>query len=468
MKMRLHVVLASTALTLGFSPGGEAATRPNILVIMTDQQSADAMSHRLGDRYLRTPHMDSIAKRGVSFIRAYSANPICIPSRTSMLTGRYPHETGVLSNDRVPFNPDAWPTIGTLFKAAGYATGYVGKWHLPYPITNPASGFEYTANIRNNGADAGMRAAAEPFLMRRHDRPFLFFASFNNPHNICEWPRGQKLPDGEIGDPPPFEECPPAPSNLAPQSGEPDALAETRRSYHANPQFPVGDFDASRWRQYRWAYYRMLEIVDARIGELLELLETGGHAKNTVIVFTSDHGDCQGAHGWNQKTVFYEESVRVPFIIAAPGAPAAGRDSSILVQTGIDLLPTLCDFAAIPVPTGLDGMSHRAVSEGRAGSSSRDFVVSSNFLTQGSPLPGGKPMPSGRMLRSERYKYCVYDTGVRRESLVDLEADPGEMANLAADPAYAAILDRHRATLLEWGRRTGDGKFPYIGPRSEK
>lgn len=186
LTMKNILPLTLTACAVGFvSAAPDANSRPNILVIITDQQSADAMSHRLGDRHLKTPHMDSLAKRGVSFTRAYSANPICIPSRTSMLTGRYPHETGVLSNDRVPFDPTAWPTIGTLFKAAGYTTGYIGKWHLPYPITNPASGFDSVANIRNNGADAGMTAAAAAFLGQKHEKPFLFFASFNNPHNWC-------------------------------------------------------------------------------------------------------------------------------------------------------------------------------------------------------------------------------------------------------------------------------------------
>ncbi len=465
MPLSLRLALAALACSLGW-PVAAAGARPNILVVITDQQSADAMSHRLGARFLHTPHIDSLAQRGVTFTRAYSANPICIPSRTAMLTGRYPHQTGVLSNDKVPFEPAAWPTIGTLFKQAGYATGYVGKWHLPYPVTNSASGFDYTANIRNNGADRGMTAAAEAFLRQPREQPFLLFTSFNNPHNICEWPRGQKLPDGAIGEPPPPEQCPPAPANLARQADEPDALSTVQDSYHASPQFPVGNFDANRWRQYRWAYYRMIEKVDAGIGEVLALLESTGQARNTVIVFTSDHGDCQGAHGWNQKTVFYEESSRVPFIVCAPDSAAAGRDSTQLVQTGIDLLPTLCDFAGIRWPEDLPGMSRRAAAEGRAGTDERKFVVTSNHLTQGVPLPGGKFMPAGRMLRTAHYKYCVYDRGTQRESLVDLERDPGEMINLATDPAHSAILNEHRAAILDWSRKHGDRGFPYIAPAS--
>jgi choline-sulfatase len=379
-----------------------------------------------------------------------------------MLTGRYPHETGILSNEKAPFEPAAWPTIGTLFKRAGYATGYVGKWHLPYPITDVASGFDYTANIRNNGVDHATPAAVVTFLQQKREQPFLLFASFINPHNICEWPRGQKLPDGPIGEPPPPEECPPAPSNLARQKDEPDALTAAQRQYHANPQFPVGDYDENRWRQYRWAYYRMLEKVDALIGDVLAALEATGHAGNTVVVFTSDHGDCQGVHGWNQKTVFYDESSRVPFIVCAPGSSPVGRDCRQLVQTGVDLLPTLCDFAGIAKPETLHGRSHCAAAEGRASDDPRQFVVASNRLAQGTVLPGVAMMPAGRMLRTDRYKYCVYDLGQQRESLVDMERDPGEMTNLAGDPAYATQLNEHRATILAWGRDTGDKRFPYI------
>lgn len=132
------------------------------------------------------------------------------------------------------------------------------------------------------------------------------------------------------------------------------------------------------------------------------------------------------------------------------------------------MLPTLCDFAGIPKPDGLHGLSRRAAAEGRTVKDSRIYVVSSNHLTQGAALSEPKPTPAGRMLRSERYKYCVYDTGQHRESLVDLDHDPGEMTNLATDPAYARILNEHRSAILSWSRKTGDKKFPYIEPRSGK
>jgi choline-sulfatase len=424
------------------------------------------MSCAQGDRYLRTPHIDSLAAQGVRFTRAYVANPICIPSRTALFTGRLPHETGVQNNDRHPVDPKKFPTLGTLFRQAGYATGYVGKWHVPISITDvEAGGFEYTANIKNNGGDADTPPAIAAFLARKPNRPFFLVASFVNPHNICEWPRGQRLPDGEIGTPPPPEECPPAPANLAPPEDEPDAISLTRRAYHANPQFPVGDFDAAKWRQDRWAYYRMVEKVDAGIGLVLASLRASGQAENTLIVLSADHGDCQGAHGWNQKTAFNDESSRVPFIVCPPRhrQPAT---SDRLVQTGIDLLPTLCDYAGIPVASELHGVSVRASIEGRVASTNpRSFIVVSNHFVQGMPILGVKPTPAGRMLRTDRYKYCVYDQGARRESLIDMTRDPGEQRNLAGDAAFGAVLAEHRRLLFEWSRTTGDAAFPFIRPQ---
>ncbi len=462
--------LGALLLLLGFALRSAAvaaeAARPNILIILTDQQAADALSCRQGDRYLKTPNMDSLAARGTFFTRAYSSNPICVPSRTAMFTGRYPHETGIQNNERVPFDVGKFPTMGTYFRAAGYDTGYVGKWHVLTPIENSAtSGFDYTANIKNNGADAATPAAITTFLQRKHERPFLLVASFIDPHNIAEWARGEPLPDGEIGAPPPPDQCPPAPPNRAAPTGEPEAMAFARRSYQAAPMFPVRNFDEGKWRQYRWAYYRMIERTDALIGRVLASLAASGHADDTLIVFSVDHGDCQGAHGWNQKTVLYEESIRVPFIVCPPGGKRAST-SNRFVQTGLDLIPTLCDFAGIPTPTALPGLSQRAAALGATGPDPRRFVVSSNHLVQGVPLLGIMMMPAGRMLRTERYKYCVYDQGQHRESLVDLQKDPGELVNLAEDSASAAILNDHRAMLIEWSRSAHDAAFPFVAPEN--
>lgn len=443
----------------GLAPAAVGAP-PNILLIMTDQQSADALSHRMGREHLHTPAMDRIAARGTFFTRAYSANPLCMPSRAAMFTGRFPHETGVTDNtamyDRRRLDPTEFPLLGTYLQQAGYRTGYFGKWHLAYDAANPAEhGF---AEINPQQKDAVTADLAVRFLRRPHDRPFLLVASFLNPHNVAELSRGQPLSNGPIGEPPALELQPPPPVNLGAPVFEPDTMTLIRRGYHANQRlFPVGHFSPAMWQALRWGYYRLVEKVDAEIGRVLAALEESGQADNTVIVLVSDHGECAGAHGLTQKTVFYEESVRVPLIVSAPGQRTA-RESDALVNTGIDLLPTLLDFAGVPTPARLPGASLRALAAGEPVPGWRDEVIAGNLMSQGGRLAeeGFVPITEGRMVRTERYKYCVYAHGERRESLVDLVNDPGEMVDLAADPAYRPVVLAHRERLRRFGERYRD------------
>lgn len=433
--------------------------QPNILVLITDQQSADVASYRIGTKYLHTPNIDALAANGTSFTRAYCANPICVPSRTSMFTGRYPTETGVVDNSDLTtarLDPQKFPFMGKIFQRGGYKTAYFGKWHLPC-IEDEANIHGFTTMATTFNDDTAAALSASEFLRAKHDTPFLLIASFLNPHNICEWARGQRLPLGGIGQPPPLDQCPPLRPNHEPQRNEPDILALMRRSYQDSPMFPVGAFSDRQWREYLWAYYRLAEKADAQIGTVLQALRESGLEEDTLIVFVSDHGDCQGAHRWNQKTVFYEEAARVPLVMSGKGIPKA-RIASRLVNTGIDLIPTLCDYADISVPPGLPGLSLR-----NTNLDPRQYVVASNRMIQGAPIDGIVSTPSGRMVRSQRYKYCAYSEGNHRESLVDLEKDPGEMLNLAGDPHFQQIVNQHRRMLSEWCNRTHDSFSVPIG-----
>lgn len=417
----------------------------------------------MGDEYISTPAIDSLASNGMLFTRAYCPHPLCVPCRASMLSGRYPHDTGVLSNADRNRDMSEFPCLGTLFRDAGYETGYVGKWHAPFPIENSEThGFSHIANIRNNGADFANTSEAISFLQRPRSAPFFLVASYNNPHNICEWGRGARgqLPDGEIASPPPMDECPPLKPNHLPEEDETEAIFLLRRSYQATPMFPVGDFGEKEWREFLWGYYRIVERVDRRIGHLLQGLEATGQKENTVIIFLSDHGDMQGAHRWNQKTVFYDESSRVPFIVSFPKVIKPGT-SKILVQTGIDLLPTLCDFADIAIPDQLPGISLYDAATGNDGEIDRSYIVSETRFVQGAEIDGSIPEVDGRMVRSRKFKYCVYDWGDYRESLTDMEQDPGETVNLARDSEHSPVLNQHRAYLREFCSETGDS-FPVV------
>jgi choline-sulfatase len=445
--------------------GPAAVPKPNVLLIITDQQFADAMSCRMGDRYIRTPNMDSLARRGVLFTRAYSSNPLCVPYRCSAFTGRYPHELGITHNDHisVKIDPQVHPSLGTYFRKAGYDAAYSGKWHLAFPVKDSAAhGFEMLTSPKTKADhDAGVTAGAVTFLKRTHDKPFLLVACYLNPHNICEWARrlaGRKqvLNCGEIGEPPPADQLPPVPPNLAPQKDEPDGLALMRRAYQVDAgPFPVGHFTEMDWRRHRWGYYRMVERVDAQIGRLLAALSQSGLEKQTVVVFTADHGECSGAQGWNQKTVFFDESARAPLVIAAKTC-VAGSTSDRLVNTGVDLLPTLLAAAGLEVPKRLPGCNLMPLVSGQKPAGWRDYVVVQNSLVQSGMVEGIKPEMDGRMVRTDRYKYCVFSRGLRRESLVDMQNDPLETVNLASDPKYREILLQHRDRLARFGVEHGD------------
>ena len=420
--------------------------KPNVLFIITDQQFADAMSCRMGQSFIHTPAMDSLATNGMVFTRAYAANPLCMPSRNSMFTGRYPHETGVTKNAGARFE---FADLGTYFNKAGYETAYFGKRHLAFDVSKSFK----TTNASQH--DTVTLADASAFLAQKHTQPFLCVVSFMNPHNVCELARGQNLPDGPIGAAPAPDKCPPVPANLAPQQDEPDTMTIMRKGYHASKAFPVGNFTPDQWRQLRWGYYRLIEKVDAQIGAVLDTLRKSGQEDNTIIVFTSDHGECAGAHGFNQKTVLYEESARVPLIISCKGRTKPG-ESDKLINTGIDLLPTMLSCADIPIPQTLPGRSLWPLALGQTIPEWRTYIVVEDNMDQAASIGPYRPAAEGRMVRTERYKYCVYSHGDRRESLVDLQADPGETKNVAGDPQYNKILVDHRALLAQFGKELND------------
>ncbi|MEM6333766.1 MAG: sulfatase-like hydrolase/transferase [Planctomycetota bacterium] len=424
----------------------------HVLFVMTDQQSADAIGTLTPGGFLNTPHLDRLIAEGTRFTHAHTPNPLCGPARSSIFTGHYPHEHGIQTNADLS-KPTPFPCLGRRFADAGFRTGYFGKWHLPWSIADSAAhGFEFIDNAdRANGADPRTPGLAAEFLGGLDDQPFLLVASFNNPHNICEWARGDRdLPDGPIGPIPPLDRLPPRRANHAPPIDEPDIVADVRRAMHADARFPVGEFLERDWRELIWAYDRMVEHIDRRVGQVLAALDASGKADDTLVVFTSDHGECRGAHGFNQKTVFCDESIRVPLIMRGPGV-AAGTTDDRLVNIGVDLLPTMLGAAGAPGDASLPGED---LSDATA--AKRAYVVCQNHLTQTAEIDGYRPTPRGRMVRSDRFKYCVFDEGRRRESLVDLIDDPGETTDLAVVPELAKARDDHRRMLAEFASQHDD------------
>lgn len=414
----------------------QKARRPNILLILTDQQTHDAWSGA-SNPWLRTPAMDSLAARGTSFSHAICPYPVCSPSRSSIFTGRMPHETQVMVNGKPVVA--GMPTMGEIFQAAGYETVYGGKWHLPKSFDGMTS-FRKLIGGSSQGKDmdAPLANTCADWLRQRSavGDPFLMVASFMNPHDVCEWIRQHKG-HREHAD---LRKYPPAPANMAAGRDEPEVIQYHRTAGYDLMSQAVGI--ASEWqrddfRQYLHDYYRMVEAVDSEIGRVLKALEDGGHASNTLVLFASDHGEGMGGHRWVQKASFYEESVRVPLILAGPGIQAGSVRTELASLT--DLLPTMCDAAGIQTPKDLRGASLlKPVA--------RPWMVSE--------LRYGTEDREGRMLRGSRYKYVVFNSGARPEQLFDLEMDPGETHNLAT--SATGLRDEHRGMLRNWLSQTGD------------
>lgn len=430
--------------------------RPNILFIIVDQWSATCFGEI--NKALRTPAVDSIAAAGVRFSNAYCTYPLCSPSRASMFTGRMPHETGVVLN--VPENsrvvPDSMPVLGELFAEAGYETGYFGKEHTggaAYRGFQSLGSIQFpTAGYLADGSvlDSVFIRDAIEFIQKRRDRPFLAVVSLINPHDICYTLSFAGIPQKSIVDaceafrPRPGayrkflrgQEFPPLPPNFP-------AAPPPRMGTIGPLQQPWAEQD---WRLYLATYYLLIENTDWLIGRVLEALRRAGLGNDTLILFTADHGDQMAAHQLVGKGVFYEEATKVPFLMAWKGVIEARHTSPSELVSGVDVLPTLCDYAGVRIPKGVTGRSVRPLVE-RRNAPWRRHLVSATY--------------DGRMLVADSKKYVAYGPDKPAEFLFDLGNDPGETRDLAQDAGSKAALEAGRGMLASWMKETG-GAFPTV------
>lgn len=421
--------------------------KPNVLVILLDQLTRQALSV-CGNRFLKTPHMDALANAGLRFNRAYCASPVCSPSRCSFLTGRMPHETGVEVNG--PDVPLDMPNMGEIFRSGGYQAVYAGKWHA-----GTRRGFDWLGPEYPEGVNRHLGTETDPiwvdqaiaFLKAEHDDPFLLVTSLHNPHDICHWIMGNhELTPNADG-----RELPSLPKNFARDQNEPEFVARCReRTYYGNEANWTVDWDESDWRQYLFAYYRLVERVDELVGRVLTALDEAGLADDTLVLLTSDHGEGVAEHEWVVKLMLYESVVGVPLMMRLPNVIQPEVNDRLLIS-GVDILPTLCDFAEIPYPS-MTGVSFKPVVD-QGDFVGRDFVVS-QLASDTKDLA-----KQGRMVCSSDYKYVVFSEGERSELFYHLKTDPGEAVNLVNDPAYKTTLERHRAFLADWCQDTGD---PFV------
>jgi arylsulfatase A-like enzyme len=479
----------------GASPAVSAATpRPNVLFLMTDQHRYDALGVN-GNRIIRTPNLDRLAAGGANFSRAFVQAPVCVPSRVSYFTGRYPHS----HKNRVNYTP-ADPREVLLqrrFQEAGYQTGAVGKLHYYPPTaeharstgwdrvllhdgvaaTDPHS--DYVRWRQDNDPHAGRpynASAAEippggnPFrgatpdeytpttwtgkesvrLLRefaRSDRPFFLFCSFFKPHAPHQTP-------------PPFD-------SMYSDSEIPLPRPVTLDEIHKLPLpvqkqilrgAPRHDLDRRRLQWIYRSYYGSVSQVDREIGRILDELDRSGRSSQTIVVFGTDHGDQLLEHGLEGKNVFFEASVHVPFLIRYPGRVASGVRQELIEM--VDVAPTLLEFCGLPVPKECQGRSLVPLLTGTGTYQPRSVVFAENIIpeviTSGSlDMPyvpgqgvGGIRHPDAKMARTARWKLTYYPG--HGGELYDLENDPGETRNLYRDAAYRARVRELQQALLDW------------------
>jgi arylsulfatase A-like enzyme len=386
---------------------------PNVLVFMTDQESA------LLPGSARLPNRDRVLQRGVRFANAFCTTPQCSAARASFLTGLMPKRTGVWTNvDNSslgqPLSPEL-PNLGHVFRQAGYTTALFGKWHLSLQDKDlGAFGFD----VRVDGKDPAVTAAAAEWL-RGAKTPWLAWVSLLNPHDIYavrkEMAATALRPDvrGPV-------------TNLDNLASKP---IEQREYVDRDQGRITADFTAAQWKLYRSYYLDLVEKTDVQLGQVLDSIDLD----RTIILLTSDHGDQLGEHGLPFKGPFvHDECMRIPLTIAAPGRLKPGVRTD-LVST-VDFAPTLAEAAGLRWPTPTDGQSllRRA---------RRDAVFSDYYAKQ-------KWVNPIRTIRTRDAKLNIYDQTGHRE-FYDLRRDPGEATNLAAEklPAMAALERRLNATI---------------------
>ncbi|WP_433169270.1 sulfatase-like hydrolase/transferase [Kribbella sp. CA-247076] len=475
-------------------------SRPNVLLLCTDQQRFDALG-AAGNPHIQTPHLDRLAAQGARFTNCYVQAPVCGPSRASLMTSRYLHNHGLWANG-VDISPDERLFTRDLADA-GYDCGLVGKFHLGAAAGGRVEpriddGFRvfrwahdpYLACEQNHyhrWLEANFPGVLEQSLGKGHDvfdrmpteqhysrwigdetiaylreaagddKPFFFVANFFDPHHGFGAPaeyRDRYDPDSL---PPPVG----SPEELA---GKPPIYTEASIKSYAGNSPGFRDYTAAEIQEIKAQYYAMVTLVDDEVGRILAVLDEEGLADDTVVIFTSDHGELLGDHQMLLKgPMMFDCSVRVPLLVRWPGQVAEGTVRDELVEW-IDLAPTILAAAGVD---GLERSQGRSLLPLLTGPSDdwvrRDWVLS-EYRNSGSPYD---PPVHTTMLRHGRHKVVVHhgDTASSRArdgELYDLDADPDELVNLWHDPACAELRIRLQERLLDVLVATEDRSSPRV------
>ncbi|MGZ0174089.1 MAG: sulfatase family protein [Planctomycetales bacterium] len=514
--MHRSVILLVVAATLFASLRTDAPARaddtsarpPNILFIMTDQHRWDCTGAN-GNKQIRTPNFDRLAAEGANFTHAFVNAPVCVPSRASFFTGRYPHS----HRNRVNYTPLDRSEIlmQARLRDSGYATASVGKLHLYPPTVAEAkrTGFDFVelhdavgpldrfsdyvawrkehdpqAKISYRAYAKDIEPGKNPFRQAIDDKytettwvgertrhyirtlgeskkPFFIFSSFWKPHSPFEVP----VPFDRLYD------------DVTIPLPQPQSLDDIKRLPFPLRLLilrgkPAYDLDRERLQWMYRSYYGAISQIDREVGLMMQALKAAGLGENTIVVFSSDHGDQLLEHGLTGKNCFYDASVRVPLTFHFPKKIRPGEFDHLVES--IDVLPTLFELAGLPEPYENQGRSLAPlIADTGKVYAPRDAVFCENVIPE--VITGGRldfefqkrvgikgvRHPDAKMVRTRRWKYNYYPEGYAE--LYDLQNDPHEMKNLADDPAHREVVFEMKDRLLHW--LTTADETDQIAPR---
>jgi len=431
-------VVAAMVCGLEGAAQSRPSARPNIVVIITDDQVFRALGCA-GNKAIHTPNLDRLASQGTRFTTAVVASPVCVASRASIWSSHYPQQHGSTFLDNQPFirkvKAGQLKPLAQYLAEAGYVNGYCGKSHLGNPREN--LGFQEGGEMVG-GSDERAFAFAEEFLTARAagHKPFFLCIAPTQPHIPLKppdrWREFYKPQDMPLD--PNYREAP-LNSSLTNQG------APSQISYRDGG----GPKTRDEAQRVTALYYGEVSNMDEQVGRVMKKLADLDVERNTLVIFLSDNGYHLGNHGVGNKLLMYEESIRVPFIVRYPDVVRSGQVSDALISS-LDVMPTILDFAGLPIPQGLEGKSLKPLLTGKA-THLRDEVFSEACGIAGLGI-------GHRMVRTPDWKYMLSDAN--EEGLFDLRADPYEMNNLVKDPNARPQLDRLRKSLAAWMDRIGD------------
>lgn len=451
-------------------PSSSHRRRPNLIYVFADQLRRQSVGYA-GDAKAITPNIDRFAVEGIEFPNAVASAPVCTAYRAALFTGKYTTSNGMVINE-LRMNPNQ-RCLGHVLTDAGYQTGYIGKWHLyanelgnhddpknsfvprgPHRLGFDGEWMAYNFHHENYGTyyhteseekiyygpgvyepDAQTDLAID-FITRALETadPFALILSWGAPHDpwgtdnvparFLKMHAGTRFPN---------------PENYLPDNDTP----------YADDWAKLSASEREQLESWRRTYYAQTTSIDLNFASLVGALEECGIAEDTIVVFTSDHGELFGAHGRRAKNIFYEEACRIPMVIRWKGHTPAGAKSDVCLST-VDIMPTLLSLMGLEIPAGVEGMDLSASVLGRAGAE-----PDAAFMQICGATAAWTDGHEWRGLRDKRYTYAIYRVD-KKELLFDNIADPLQLTNLADDPQNAPLIEKFRKMLAEKMAAIGD------------